>query len=247
MNTKLQNQVLIEQDGTVRVAGEDGQIGTADDVFVKPGVNGQAPDVDQFGNVTLPTGGYVLLPDGTVVIDNGNYHSIIVPGGTVITPNGNGGVPTINLDGSVNVPDGSMVVLPNGDFLTPQYGSVVSQGGSIENPDGSVINPDGSITNPGDDATNPDDDVINPDEDATNPGDDVTNPGEDAINPGEDATNSGEGVTKPSEGVTNPGVSGGTQNVATENPNTGDTSMVGTLVLGSMSLLGLIKNRKNKR
>ena len=196
MNTKLQNQVLIEQDGTVRVAGEYGQIGTADDVFVKPGVNGQAPDVDQFGNVTLPTGGYVLLPDGTVVIDNGNYHSIIVPGGTVITPNGNGGVPTINLDGSVNVPDGS-------------------------------------ITNPGDDATNPD-------EDATNPGDDVTNPDE-------DATNSGEGVTKPSEGVANPGVSGGTQNVATENPNTGDTSMVGTLVLGSMSLLGLIKNRKNKR
>ena len=64
-----------------------------------------------------------------IVTDIGDDHSIIVPGGTVITPNGNGGVPTVNQDGSVNVPDGSMVVLPNGDYMTPQ--------------DGSVTNPDG--------------------------------------------------------------------------------------------------------
>lgn len=37
ISTKVQNKVVIEQDGTARVAGEDGQIGTADDILVKPG------------------------------------------------------------------------------------------------------------------------------------------------------------------------------------------------------------------
>ena len=198
ISTKIQNKVVIEKDGTVIVAGEDAQIGTADDITIKPGKNGQVPHVDQFGNVTVPTGGYVSMPNGTIVTDTGNDHSIIVPGGTVITPNGNGGVPTVNQDGSVNVPDGSMVVLPNGDYMTPQDGSVVSGDGSINVADGSVINPDGGVTNSGGSVTNSDKNVVN-------------------------------------------------QDVNTENPKTGDTSMMGTLVLGSMALLGLIKNRKNKK
>lgn len=206
ISTKVQNKVVIEQDGTARVAGEDGQIGTADDILVKPGKNGQAPDVDQFGNVTLPTGGQVIMPDGTIVTDNGNDHSIIVPGGTVITPNGNGGVPTVNPDGTVNVPEGSMVVLPNGDDVTPGSGSVVSPNGSVANQDGSIINPDGSIT-----------------------GGNTNKPGEDVNKPSEDTNKPGENVTKPST-----------------NPNTGDRSVMGMLVVGSMALLALVKNLKIK-
>ena len=110
-STIVHSQVSIETDGSARIAGQGGQLGTADDVFVRPGANGQAPHVDQFGNVTVPTGGRVELPDGNIVWDTGNDQSIVVPAGTVITSNGNGGVPTVNPDGTVNVPEGSMVVL----------------------------------------------------------------------------------------------------------------------------------------
>ena len=110
MNAKSKNQVVTEQDGTVRVAGEDGQLGTADDVLVKPGLNGQAPQIDQFGNVTLPTGGRVIFANGTIVTDHVNEHSIITPGGSVVTPNDKGGAPTVNADGTVNVPDRKSVV-----------------------------------------------------------------------------------------------------------------------------------------
>ena len=37
ISTKIQNKVVIEKDGTVIVAGEDAQIGTADDITIKPG------------------------------------------------------------------------------------------------------------------------------------------------------------------------------------------------------------------
>ena len=91
-STIVHSQVSIETDGSARIAGQGGQLGTADDVFVRPGANGQAPHVDQFGNVTVPTGGRVELPDGNIVWDTGNDQSIVVPAGTVITSNGNGGV-----------------------------------------------------------------------------------------------------------------------------------------------------------
>ncbi|WP_302631816.1 hypothetical protein [uncultured Clostridium sp.] len=71
-STIVHSQVSIETDGSARIAGQDGQLGTADDVFVRPGANGQAPHVDQFGNVTVPTGGRVELPDGNIVWDTGN-------------------------------------------------------------------------------------------------------------------------------------------------------------------------------
>ena len=101
MNAKSKNQVVTEQDGTVRVAGEDGQLGTADDVLVKPGLNGQAPQIDQFGNVTLPTGGRVIFANGTIVTDHVNEHSIITPGGSVVTPNDKGDKPIIDANGNV--------------------------------------------------------------------------------------------------------------------------------------------------
>ena len=205
-STIVHSQVSIETDGSARIAGQDGQLGTADDVFVRPGANGQAPHVDQFGNVTVPIGGYVELPDGTIIYDRGNEQSIIVPGGTIITPNGNGGVPMVNPDGTVNVPEGSMVVLPNGDDVTPGSGSVVSPNGSVANQDGSIINPDGSIT-----------------------GGNTNKPGEDVNKPSEDTNKPGENVTKPST-----------------NPNTGDRSVMGMLVVGSMALLALVKNLKIK-
>ena len=151
MNAKSKNQVVTEQDGTVRVAGEDGQLGTADDVLVKPGLNGQAPQIDQFGNVTLPTGGRVIFANGTIVTDHVNEHSIITPGGSVVTPNDKGDKPIIDTNGNVKVPDGSNVVLPNGKVITPENGSTVVTDGTIKNPDGSVTNPDGSVTSPGGD------------------------------------------------------------------------------------------------
>lgn len=163
-STIVHSQVSIETDGSARIAGQDGQIGTADDVIVKPLIQPDAyielPSIDEFGNVTLPIGGYVELPDGTIIYDRGNEQSIIVPGGTGITPNGNGGVPMVNPDGTVNVPEGSMVVLPNGDDVTPGSGSVVNPNGSVANKDGSIINPDGSITGgntnkPGEDVNKP--------------------------------------------------------------------------------------------
>ena len=216
--------VTIKADGTTIVPGADGQIGTADDVIVKPLIQPDAyielPSIDEFGNVTLPIGGYVELPDGTIIYDRGNEQSIIVPGGTVITPNGNGGVPTVNPDGTVNVPEGSMVVLPNGDDVTPGSGSVVSPNGSVTNKDGSIINPDGSIT--GGNTNKPGEDVNKPSEDINKPGEDVNKPSEDTNKPGEN-------VTKPST-----------------NPNTGDRSVMGMLVVGSMALLALVKNLKIK-
>ena len=57
--------VAIKASGTVVAPGQDGQVGTADDVLVKPlihpDVYGEIPTVDEFGNVTLPTGGHVIL------------------------------------------------------------------------------------------------------------------------------------------------------------------------------------------
>lgn len=209
--------VTIKADGTTIVPGADGQIGTADDVIVKPLIQPDAyielPSIDEFGNVTLPIGGYVELPDGTIIYDRGNEQSIIVPGGTGITPNGNGGVPMVNPDGTVNVPEGSMVVLPNGDDVTPGSGSVVSPNGSVANQDGSIINPDGSIT-----------------------GGNTNKPGEDVNKPSEDTNKPGENINKPTETVTKPST----------NPNTGDRSVMGMLVVGSMALLALVKNLKIK-
>jgi len=132
MNAKSKNQVVTEQDGTVRVAGEDGQLGTADDVLVKPGLNGQAPQIDQFGRV--------IFANGTIVTDHVNEHSIITPGGSVVTPNDKGGAPTVNADGSVNVPEGSMVVLSSGVDTTPPKDSVVSSNGDITTLSGVSIN-----------------------------------------------------------------------------------------------------------
>ena len=68
-SAKSHSQVSTEPDGTARIAGQDGQLGTADDVLVKPGANGQAPQIDQFGNVTVPTGGRVKFADGNIVTD----------------------------------------------------------------------------------------------------------------------------------------------------------------------------------
>ena len=312
ISNKVHSQVSIEADGSARIAGQDGQLGTADDVFVRPGANGQAPHVDQFGNVTVPTGGCVELPDGNIVWDTGNDQSIVVPGGTVITPNGNGGAPVVNADGSVKIPDGSMIVLPigsditlpsgssvsgNGDAITAggvsikadgttiipgadgqigtaddvivkpdiqpnvyielpsidkfgnvkvqdgskvvssngntinvQNESVVSINGIITQPDGSIIDSNGN-NNQGGDVDNSGENVTNPDEN--------NKPGEDTNKPDENVTNPGGNTNKPTESVTKPSVSA-------ENPNTGDRSVMGMLVLGSMALLALVKNLKIK-
>ena len=235
--------VAIKASGTVVVPGQDGQIGTADDVLVKPLIHpdiyGEIPTIDEFGNVTLPSEGKVFLPDGTIVEDIGDDHSIIVPGGTVITPNGNGGAPTVNADGSVNVPEGSMVVLPNGDYMTPQDGSVVSLGGSIESPDGSIIRPDGSVENPGGNSGNQDGSV-------ENPGGNGGNQNGSIENPDQNSGNQGGSVEKPTESVNNSSQSAEKQDINTENPKTGDRSIMGTVLVGLVALLALVKNMKIK-
>ena len=52
--------VSIKADGTIIVPGPDGQIGTADVVFVTPGTNGEVPEVDEFGNVKVQDGSKVV-------------------------------------------------------------------------------------------------------------------------------------------------------------------------------------------
>ncbi|WP_341478621.1 hypothetical protein, partial [Clostridium saudiense] len=249
--------VAIKASGTVVVPGQDGQIGTADDVLVKPLIHpdiyGEIPTIDEFGNVTLPSEGKVFLPDGTIVEDIGDDHSIIVPGGTVITPNGNGGAPTVNADGSVNVPEGSMVVLPNGDYMTPQDGSVVSLGGSIESPGGNSGNQDGSVENPGGNSGNQDGSVENPGGNGGNQNGSIENPGGNGgnqdgsvENPDQNSGNQGGSVEKPTESVNNSSQSAEKQDINTENPKTGDRSIMGTVLVGLVALLALVKNMKIK-
>ena len=164
MNAKSKNQVVREPDGSVRVAGEDGQLGTADDVAITKGKNGEEPQIDQFGNVTLPAGGKVIFANGTEVMDFVKEQSIITPGGSVITPNDKGGAPKVNSDGTVNVPEGSMVVLSIGYEITPPKDSVVSNNGDITTLSGVSIKGNGTVVAPGPDGKvgTPDDVTINP-------------------------------------------------------------------------------------
>ena len=281
-STIVHSQVSIETDGSARIAGQDGQLGTADDVFVRPGSNGQAPHVDQFGNVTVPTGGIVELPDGNIVWDTGNDQSIVVPAGTVITPNGNGGAPVVNADGSVKILDGSMIVLPIGSDITLQSGSSVSGNGDAITAGGVSIKADGTTIIPGADGQigTADDVIVKPDiqpnvyielpsidkfgnvkvqdgskvvssngntinvqnESVVSINGIITQPEGSIIdsngnnNQGGDVDNSGENINKPTETVTKPST----------NPNTGDRSVMGMLVVGSMALLALVKNLKIK-
>ena len=176
--------VSIKADGTTIIPGADGQIGTADDVIVKPDIQ---PNV------------YIELP-------------------------------SIDKFGNVKVQDGRKVVSSNGNTINVQNESVVSINGIITQPDGSIIDSNGN-NNQGGDVDNSGENVTNPDEN-NKPGEDTNKPDEDVNKPSEDTNKPDESVTKPS--------------VSAENPNTGDRSVMGMLVLGSMALLALVKNLKIK-
>lgn len=74
---------FVRKDNGVAVPGKDDKLPSGDDVVVKPGANGQKPDVDGNGTVTVPNGAEVVTPNGTVVPPNG---SKVEKDGTIKTP-----------------------------------------------------------------------------------------------------------------------------------------------------------------
>ena len=157
---------------TIVLPGQDGKLGTADDVTVtgdqplSPGSDGSVTLPSDGGKVDRPDGSY-NVPGGTVVDPDGTIH---LPGGTVINPGGSVTVPgpdgktgtdddtTLNPNsqvvpgdnGSVTLPGGGTASTPNGNITLPG-GTVVDPDGTIHLPGGDIVNPDGTITLPGQD------------------------------------------------------------------------------------------------
>ena len=148
-------------DGGIILPGEDGTLGTKDDVIVKPGT------IDDKGNIIIPDGGTVIYPNG----DREEFPDggIIVPGedGTLGTKDDVIVKPaTIDDKGNIIIPDGGTVIYPNGDkeefpngaVITPgkdgkpgtkddviiKSGTVDDKGNIIISEGGEIIYPDGS-------------------------------------------------------------------------------------------------------
>ena len=85
-------------DGSAVVPGEDDQLGTPDDVIIKPNGDNK-PTVDSgTGNVTVPDGAEVVTPSGTVIPPDG---SIVKPDGTIVAPGKDGTTnPGVTIDPS---------------------------------------------------------------------------------------------------------------------------------------------------
>ena len=199
---------------TIVLPGQDGKLGTADDVTVtgdqplSPGSDGSVTLPSDGGKVDRPDGSY-NVPGGTVVDPDGTIH---LPGGTVINPGGSVTVPgpdgkTGTDDDTTLNPNSPVVPGDNGSVTLPGGGTASTPNGNITLPGGTVVDPDGTIHLPGGDIVNPDGTITLPGQDGkTGTGDDVN------IKPnGPSVSNPDGSITLPGGGtVTNPG---GTYNV----------------------------------
>ena len=125
ISNKVHSQVSIEADGSARIAGQDGQLGTADDVFVRTGKNGEVPDVDQFENVKVQDGSKVVSSNGNTI--NVQNESVV------------------SINGIVTQPDGS-IIDSNGN--NNQGGDVDNSGENVTNPGENTNKPSESVTKP---------------------------------------------------------------------------------------------------
>lgn len=199
---------------TIVLPGQDGKLGTADDVTVtgdqplSPGSDGSVTLPSDGGKVDRPDGSY-NVPGGTVVDPDGTIH---LPGGTVINPGGSVTVPgpdgkTGTDDDTTLNPNSPVVPGDNGSVTLPGGGTASTPNGNITLPGGTVVDPDGTIHLPGGDIVNPDGTVTLPGQDGkTGTGDDGKIKPNGPIIPGDNGS-----VTLPGGGtVTTPG---GTINV----------------------------------
>ena len=117
--------VSIKADGTIIVPGPDGQIGTADVVFVTPGTNGEVPEVDEFGNVKVQDGSKVVSSNGNTI--NVQNESVV------------------SINGIVTQPDGSII---DSNRNNNQGGDVDNSGENVTNPGENTNKPTESVTKP---------------------------------------------------------------------------------------------------
>ena len=139
-------KVNIVDDTTITLPGQDGNLGTDDDVVVKPNPdgNGNYPTTKPDGSVDLPNGGDISFPnkpDAGMEVPGG---SNVGQDGTVTAPNGDQSRP--NMDGTITVPG------HDNQFGTEDDGIIKPNGPNkpVVNPDGTITLPDGGvITFPG--------------------------------------------------------------------------------------------------
>ena len=168
----------VEDTGTVKLPGADGQPDGGDDVTVTPSEGSDITIGD--GYVKAPEGSKINQPAGTIEV---------IEGTVIVYP-----------DGSVYVPEGSKVKLPDG---TEKEGETnIDKDGNVDSDkdkDKPIQKPDGTIVLPGEDGkTGSDDDIIvkpaGPDKPAGRIDEDgnvtITDPdGADATLPGKDPEN----------------------------------------------------------
>ena len=102
-------------DNTVVLPGKDNIIGGGDDIIVKPGKDNpdQKPETDKNGNIKVPDGGTVILPDGTEVTPPGG--SVVKPDGSIVVPGTDGSTDTDK--GATEIDPTKPNTLPEGWFM----------------------------------------------------------------------------------------------------------------------------------
>ena len=183
-------KVNIVDDTTITLPGQDGNLGTDDDVVVKPNPDGSGnyPTTKPDGSVDLPNGGDITFPNdpnnpgGNITVPPGSNvqpdGDVTTPEGDVVRPNPDGTIELPGDDGDIDNKPDNPVIKPggNGDATINPDGSVTpdddsqitypnnpnNPGGSITVPGGSTINPDGTVELPGEDKP-----TIDTDEDGT--------------------------------------------------------------------------------
>ena len=121
--------------------GDKGEIivkpdpGKDDQTTVKPGPDGQTPDVDDNGNIKVPEGGTVVTkPGGSEITPPGG--SVVDPDGNIKVPDkGNGGSTTIKPDDKENWPDGWFTV----KYLANAVGAQGTMGEQLLKDEGDVM------------------------------------------------------------------------------------------------------------
>ena len=110
--------------GELTIPGKDGQLGTGDDITIKPNPANpdEKPSIDGNGNVKVPSGGEIELPGGeTIVPPDG---TVVKPDGTVVLPAGGGDITPPD-------PDQPNPVTPPAGYVTVTYKPGAGQGEEI--------------------------------------------------------------------------------------------------------------------